>query len=77
MNLERLKELTADNEHLLALWFIAKEYRLDADVYADMVCEQLLAGEVSDDLNRRYLAATKELLSRIPKEEAEAVRLCL
>lgn len=81
MNLERLRELTADNEHLLALWFIAREYDLESAPYADLVCEHLLAGEISDDLNQRYLAATKDVLDKVrlkyPDEDVSAIRMCL
>ena len=88
-SLTRLKELTADNSHTLALWFIARE--LDnkmngafgdyQDGFANIFAEHMLVGEVSDELNNRALLLQKAMFRRISDafgdEQKEAIRMCL
>lgn len=80
---ERLKELTAENEHMLARWFIAQHFELTntRNAFANMLAEQILAGRMSDEANDVMLSLTKDMLRYVAAVHglavSEQVRICL
>lgn len=81
--LERLKDLTQENNHLLARWYIARQFELvnTRNAFANMLAEHALAGQVSDELNNQRLSLTKDMFGYITAVHGSSVsnevRSCL
>lgn len=88
-SLTTLKNLTEENEHILALWYIAKQCDLEVsgafsdyqDGFANMVAEHMCAGGISNDLDSRVkqlmIAMFKRIKSAFGEDSAETIRMCL
>jgi hypothetical protein len=85
---ERLRELTSDNEHTLALWFIASRLNDGSGQFCDqesfaarLFAEHMLAGELTSDLHQQYLHSSDGLMARIGQcfgaDFAQRIRGCL
>lgn len=85
---ERLRELTQDNQHTLALWFIASRLNEASDQFCDqesfaahLFAEHMLAGELTSDLHQQYLHSFDGLIARIAQcfgaDFAQRIRSCL
>lgn len=73
--LPRLRELTQDNYHALALWYAAGCLNASGGLFddyvgafAEIVCRHLLEGEMSDDLNRKMIELSNSMFSRYPAD---------
>lgn len=85
---ERLRELTQDNEHTLALWFIASRLNDETGNFCDqedglarLFAEHMLDGELTAELHRQYLNHFDGLLNRVTQcfgvEFSKQIRACL
>jgi hypothetical protein len=81
--LARLKELTEENEHMLARWYVAKQFEFTntRNAFANMLAEHILAGEMSDALNDVMVSLTNDMLRYLEAVHGKAVhdrvRACL
>lgn len=86
--LNRLAELTDEDETILALWFVARAYDTEnafgdlQDGFANLLCEQTLAGgSIDTDLQCRVGTLQEVMLMRIKANfgaaQAEHIRIRL